>query len=56
VSRYLMLNVIVPGKCSLGIGDAPPILLHIINTCLRGISVFLLQHRVGEEWVLLEVL
>jgi len=55
-SWYLRLDARVPAKDSLGIGDAPLILLLTINIRWGGVPVFLLQHAVGEEWVLLEVL
>ena len=55
-SRYLRFNVHVPAEVSLGISNTVLVLLLTIDVFQRGVPVFLLQHGVGEEWVLLEVL
>ena len=55
-TQYLRVNVHVPAEGSLGIGYTVLILLLTISTSCREVPVFLLQHGVGEEWVLLEVL
>ena len=55
-SWYLRFNVRVPAEGSLGISNPVLILLLTINVCWRRVPVYLLQHGVGEVWVLLEVL
>ena len=55
-SNYLRFNVQIPAEGSLGISNTVFIPLLTINVCWRRVPVYLLQHRVGEEGVLLEVL